>query len=85
MVAFFSAFARASELGIVETKDQCIMGEEIDKLSEEELKEYLAKHSDEDLRADMDGGVASDDIDVVAVAEEIQMPAPKKTILVEKK
>ena len=50
----------------------------LDELSEEELKEYLAKHSDEDLRADMDGGVASDDIDVVAVAEEIQMPAPKK-------
>ena len=34
-----TAFAIASELGIVETKDQCIMGEEIDKLSEEELKE----------------------------------------------
>ena len=50
----------------------------LDELSEEELKEYLAKHSDEDLRADMDGGVASDDTDVVAVAEEIQMPAPKK-------
>ena len=37
----------------------------LDELSEEELKEYLAKHSDEDLRADMDGGVASDDIDAV--------------------
>ena len=34
-----TAFAIASELGIVETKDQCIMGEEIDKLSEEELRE----------------------------------------------
>ena len=34
-----TAFAIANELGIVETKDQCIMGEEIDKLSEEELKE----------------------------------------------
>ena len=34
-----TAFAIASELGIVETKDQCIMGEEIDKLSEEELKD----------------------------------------------
>ena len=34
-----TAFAIASELGIVEIKDQCIMGEEIDKLSEEELKE----------------------------------------------
>ncbi len=34
-----TAFAIASELGIVESKDQCIMGEEIDKLSEEELKE----------------------------------------------
>jgi len=34
-----TAFAIAKELGIAESKDQCMMGEEIDKLSFEELKE----------------------------------------------
>jgi len=34
-----TAFAIAKELGIAETPDQCMMGEEIDKLSFEELKE----------------------------------------------
>ena len=31
-----TAFAIAKELGIVETIDQCVMGREIDDLSEEE-------------------------------------------------
>ena len=50
----------------------------LDELSEEELKEYLAKNSEEDLRADMDGGVAVEEEEKVQVAEEIELPAPKK-------
>ena len=38
-----TAFAIAKELGIAETIDQCVMGKEIDNLSEEELRE-LVKH-----------------------------------------
>ena len=38
-----TAFAIAKELGIVETIDQCVMGRDIDNLSEEELQE-LVKH-----------------------------------------
>ena len=39
-----TAFAIAKELGIAETIDQCVMGKEIDNLSEEELQE-LVKHT----------------------------------------
>jgi Ca2+-transporting ATPase len=39
-----TAFAIAKELGIVETIDQCVMGKDIDGLSEEELQE-LVKHT----------------------------------------
>ena len=39
-----TAFAIAKELGIVESIDQCVMGREIDNLSEEELQE-LVKHT----------------------------------------
>ena len=38
-----TAFAIAKELGIVETIDQCVMGREIDDLSEEELQELVKK------------------------------------------
>ena len=38
-----TAFAIAHELGIADTIDQCVMGKEIDNLSEEELRE-LVKH-----------------------------------------
>ena len=38
-----TAFAIAKELGIAETIDQCVMGKDIDNLSEEELRE-LVKH-----------------------------------------
>ncbi len=38
-----TAFAIAKELGIAESKDQCMMGEEIDKLSFEELKKACKK------------------------------------------
>ena len=34
-----TAFAIAKELGIVETKDQCMLGSEVDKLTEDELVE----------------------------------------------
>ncbi|MCR4911651.1 MAG: cation-translocating P-type ATPase [Bacilli bacterium] len=36
-----TAFAIAKELGIVESIDQCVMGREIDNLSEEELRELV--------------------------------------------
>ena len=39
-----TAFAIAHELGIAETIDQCVMGKDIDNLSEEELQE-LVKHT----------------------------------------
>ena len=39
-----TAFAIAKELGIAETIDQCVMGKDIDNLSEEELQE-LVKHT----------------------------------------
>ena len=39
-----TAFAIAKELGIAETIDQCVMGKEIDNLSEAELQE-LVKHT----------------------------------------
>ncbi len=39
-----TAFAIAKELGIAESIDQCVMGKDIDNLSEEELKE-LVKHT----------------------------------------
>lgn len=39
-----TAFAIAHELGIADSIDQCVMGKEIDNLSEEELKE-LVKHT----------------------------------------
>ena len=39
-----TAFAIAKELGIVENIDQCVMGKELDNLSEEELQE-LVKHT----------------------------------------
>ena len=38
-----TAFAIANELGIVETIDQCMTGQEIDALSEEELREIVKK------------------------------------------
>ncbi len=38
-----TAFAIAHELGIAETIDQCVMGKEIDNLSEEELRELVKK------------------------------------------
>ena len=38
-----TAFAIAKELGIVDTIDQCVMGKEIDNLSEEELRELVKK------------------------------------------
>ena len=38
-----TAFAIAKELGIVETIDQCMMGDEVDKLNEEQLKEACKK------------------------------------------
>ena len=52
----------------------------LDELSEEELKEYLAKNQDEDLKADQDGGPSEQEQkqDMVAVAAEIELPAPKK-------
>ena len=52
----------------------------LDELSEEELKEYLAKHSDEDLRADYDGGTVQDESTNVEVEAEIELPAPKKRV-----
>ena len=39
-----TAFAIAKELGIVENIDQCVMGKELDNLTEEELQE-LVKHT----------------------------------------
>lgn len=39
-----TAFAIAHELGIADTIDQCVMGKDIDNLSEEELRE-LVKHT----------------------------------------
>ncbi len=38
-----TAFAIANELGIVETIDQCMIGQEIDNLSDEELREIVKK------------------------------------------
>lgn len=38
-----TAFAIAKDLGIVENIDQCVMGEEIDNLSQEELQELCKK------------------------------------------
>lgn len=38
-----TAFAIAKELGIAESLDQCVMGREIDNLSEDELKELVKK------------------------------------------
>ena len=38
-----TAFAIAKELGIVDSIDQCVMGREIDNLSEEELQELVKK------------------------------------------
>ena len=38
-----TAFAIAHELGIAESIDQCVMGKEIDNLSEEELQELVKK------------------------------------------
>ena len=38
-----TAFAIAHELGIAETIDQCVMGKDIDNLSEEELRELVKK------------------------------------------
>ena len=38
-----TAFAIAHELGIVDSIDQCVMGKEIDNLSEEELRELVKK------------------------------------------
>lgn len=38
-----TAFAIAKELGIAETIDQCVMGKEIDNLSEEELQELVKR------------------------------------------
>ena len=38
-----TAFAIAKELGIAETIDQCVMGKDIDNLSEEELRELVKK------------------------------------------
>ena len=38
-----TAFAIAKELGIVESIDQCVMGREIDNLSEEELQELVKR------------------------------------------
>lgn len=38
-----TAFAIAKELGIAESKDQCMMGEDIDKLNESELQEACKK------------------------------------------
>ena len=38
-----TAFAIAHELGIAESIDQCVMGKEIDNLSEEELRELVKK------------------------------------------
>ena len=38
-----TAFAIAKELGIAETIDQCVMGKEIDNLTEEELQELVMK------------------------------------------
>ena len=38
-----TAFAIAHELGIAESMDQCVMGKEIDNLSEEELRELVKK------------------------------------------
>ena len=51
----------------------------LDELSEEELKEYLAKNSEEDLRADNDGGPTQEEsFEKVEVLEEVELPAPKK-------
>ena len=49
----------------------------LDELTEEELKEYLAQNADEDLKADLDGGVEKEE-PTIQIAEEIEMPAPKK-------
>lgn len=38
-----TAFAVASSLGICETKDQCLTGQDVDNMSEEELKEACKK------------------------------------------
>ena len=38
-----TAFAIAKELGIAESIDQCVMGKEIDNLSEEELRELVKR------------------------------------------
>lgn len=38
-----TAFAIAHELGIAETQDQCVMGRDIDNLSEEELQELVKR------------------------------------------
>lgn len=50
----------------------------LDELSEEELKEYLAQNADEDLKADLDGGTIEKEEPQVQIAAEIEMPAPKK-------
>ena len=50
----------------------------LDELTEEELQEYLAQNADEDLKADLDGGVEKEEPQQVQIAAEIEMPAPKK-------
>ena len=53
----------------------------LDELSEEELKEYLAKNSEEDLRADNDGGPVQEEVEEkVQILEEVELPAPKKRL-----
>jgi len=53
----------------------------LDELSEEELKEYLAQNADEDLKADLDGGVVEKEEEPqVQIAEEVELPAPKKRL-----
>ncbi len=52
----------------------------LDELSEEELKEYLAQNADEDLKADLDGGVVEKEEPQVQIAEEVELPAPKKRL-----
>ena len=50
----------------------------LDELTEEELQEYLAQNADEDLKADLDGGVEKEEPQQIQIAAEIEMPAPKK-------
>ena len=40
----------------------------LDELTEEELQEYLAQNADEDLKADLDGGVEKEEPQQIQIA-----------------